>query len=102
MMKSRKLSDNLTEMLTQRLETYATNLASLVEQRTQALAEEEMKVRRLLYQILPPSVADALKNGESIPPQTYESVSIYFRYVITCYKYSTAAKTRRLKINVRR
>lgn len=81
MMKVRKLSDNFTEMLMVRLENYASNLATLVEQRTEALTEEESKVRRLLYQILPPTVADALKNGESVPPQTFESVSIYFRQV---------------------
>lgn len=43
----------LTEKLLQRMEQYATELESIVEQRTSELAEEKKKTEELLYQILP-------------------------------------------------
>lgn len=39
--------------LLSRMEQYATNLESLVEQRTAAFMEEKKKSEELLYQVLP-------------------------------------------------
>lgn len=43
----------LTENLLVRMEQYANELESIVEQRTHELAEEKKKTEELLYQILP-------------------------------------------------
>jgi len=44
---------NLVENLLHRLEQYALNLESLVEERTAAYHEEKQKADDLLYQMLP-------------------------------------------------
>ena len=43
-----------------RMEQYADNLEQLVEERTQSYLEEKEKCENLLYELLPPSVADKL------------------------------------------
>ncbi len=35
-------------------------------------------MKSLLHQILPPSVAEKLSNKEEVPPEAFESVTIYF------------------------
>ncbi len=35
-------------------------------------------MKNLLHQILPPSVADKLSNKEEVPPEAFDSVTIYF------------------------
>ena len=42
------------------MEQYADNLEQLVEERTQSYLEEKEKCENLLYELLPPSVADKL------------------------------------------
>jgi len=44
------------------MEQYATNLEGLVEERTQEYLGEKKKVEELLHQLLPPSIADQVKN----------------------------------------
>uniref|UniRef100_T1KEH2 Guanylate cyclase n=1 Tax=Tetranychus urticae TaxID=32264 RepID=T1KEH2_TETUR len=72
----------LTEKLLQRMEQYATELESIVEQRTSELAEEKKKTEELLYQILPRVVANQLKIGESVIPDYYDSVTVYFSDIV--------------------
>ena len=43
-----------------RMEQYADNLEQLVEERTQNYLVEKEKCENLLYELLPPSVADKL------------------------------------------
>ncbi|XP_048242362.1 atrial natriuretic peptide receptor 1-like [Haliotis rufescens] len=75
-------TDNIVEALIHRLEDYASNLEDIVEERTQQLIAEKKKSEALLYQILPRSVAEQLKQGKSVVPETYESVSIFFSDVV--------------------
>ncbi|RWS08233.1 Atrial natriuretic peptide receptor 2-like protein [Dinothrombium tinctorium] len=72
----------LTEKLLQRMEHYANDLESIVEQRTKELNEEKKKSEELLYQILPRVVANQLKMGESVVPDYFDSVSIYFSDIV--------------------
>lgn len=46
-------SKNFLDNLLNRMEQYANNLESLVEEKTQSLVEEKKKTDELLYQMIP-------------------------------------------------
>ncbi|KAK5861662.1 hypothetical protein PBY51_017120 [Eleginops maclovinus] len=73
---------NILDNLLSRMELYANNLEELVEERTQAYHEEKHKAENLLYQILPHSVAEQLKRGETVQAEAFDSVSIYFSDIV--------------------
>ncbi|XP_067354009.1 atrial natriuretic peptide receptor 1 isoform X2 [Channa argus] len=73
---------NILDNLLSRMEQYANNLEELVEERTQAYHEEKRKAEALLYQILPHSVAEQLKRGETVQAEAFDSVTIYFSDII--------------------
>ncbi|XP_043934919.1 atrial natriuretic peptide receptor 2 [Protopterus annectens] len=75
-------STSILDNLLSRMEQYANNLEKLVEERTQAYLEEKRKAENLLYQILPHSVADQLKRGETVPAEAFDSVTIYFSDIV--------------------
>ncbi|XP_055995313.1 atrial natriuretic peptide receptor 1-like [Ostrea edulis] len=70
--------DNMINML----EKYANNLEDLVEERTVALNEEKEKTDLLLNRMLPRLVAEKLKRGESVDPETFEAVTIFFSDIV--------------------
>ncbi|RWS16378.1 atrial natriuretic peptide receptor 1-like protein [Dinothrombium tinctorium] len=74
--------DNFLENLLSRMEQYTHNLEQLVEQRTNAFLEEKQKSEELLYEILPRTVADRLKNGDSVEPENFECVTICFSDIV--------------------
>ena len=53
-------TSNILDNLLSRMEQYADNLEQLVEERTQSYLVEKEKCENLLYELLPPSVADKL------------------------------------------
>ncbi|XP_039623619.1 atrial natriuretic peptide receptor 1-like isoform X2 [Polypterus senegalus] len=79
---NRDISTNILDNLLSRMEQYATNLEELVEDRTQAYLEEKRKAEALLYQILPHSVAEQLKRGETVQAEAFDTVTIYFSDIV--------------------
>lgn len=64
------------------MEQYATNLESLVQERTADYLEEKAKAEDLLYQLIPKSVASQLIQGKSATAEAYDQVTIYFSDIV--------------------
>nr|KAG5691755.1 hypothetical protein BaRGS_014755 [Batillaria attramentaria] len=72
------MMDNMLALM----EMYSSRLEQLVADRTEELAQEKAKTDRLLYQMLPASVADQLKSGRAVVPEFYDAVSIFFSDIV--------------------
>ncbi|XP_071147062.1 atrial natriuretic peptide receptor 1-like [Mytilus edulis] len=64
------------------MEKYSKHLESIVAERTQDLVHEKQKTDRLLYSMLPRSIADDLKIGKSIEAEWFDSCTIYFSDIV--------------------
>lgn len=72
------MMDNMLNMM----EKYANNLEEIVESRTQELSEEKKRSETLLYRMLPVSVAEKLKIGKMVEPESFDSVTIFFSDIV--------------------
>ncbi|XP_067667417.1 atrial natriuretic peptide receptor 1-like [Haliotis asinina] len=78
--KGRKL--NIVDNMILMLEKYANNLEEIIEQRTSDLVEERKKSDKLLYRMLPVSIAEKLKRGSKVEAEIFESVTVYFSDIV--------------------
>ncbi|PAV77130.1 hypothetical protein WR25_11441 [Diploscapter pachys] len=89
-------SDNLMDHVFTMMESYATVLEDEVDSRTKELVEEKKKSDLLLYRMLPKQVAEKLKLGQPVEPETFESVTLFFSDVVSFTK--LAAKCTPLQV----
>uniref|UniRef100_A0A672TJY0 guanylate cyclase n=1 Tax=Strigops habroptila TaxID=2489341 RepID=A0A672TJY0_STRHB len=73
---------NIIDSMLRMLEQYSSNLEDLIRERTEELELEKQKTDKLLTQMLPPSVAEALKMGTPVEPEYFEEVTLYFSDIV--------------------
>nr|XP_033804456.1 retinal guanylyl cyclase 2-like [Geotrypetes seraphini] len=73
---------NIIDSMLRMLEQYSSNLEDLIRERTEELEIEKQKTDKLLSQMLPPSVADALKTGGTVEPEYFDEVTLYFSDIV--------------------
>ncbi|KAM9658976.1 LOW QUALITY PROTEIN: guanylate cyclase D-like [Trichechus inunguis] len=76
--KKTRVADSMLQMR----EKYSPNLEDLIQEQTEELELERQKTERLLSQMLPPSVAEALKMGVTVEPEYFDQVTIYFSDIV--------------------
>uniref|UniRef100_A0A7E4ZTS6 Guanylate cyclase n=1 Tax=Panagrellus redivivus TaxID=6233 RepID=A0A7E4ZTS6_PANRE len=81
MMKNGKQS--LMDYVFNMLEQYAGSLEEEVEDRTKELVEEKKKSDILLYRMLPKQVAEELKSGKVVEPESFDMVTVFFSDVVS-------------------
>uniref|UniRef100_A0A915HGJ7 Guanylate cyclase n=1 Tax=Romanomermis culicivorax TaxID=13658 RepID=A0A915HGJ7_ROMCU len=91
-LQTQKYGKNLIDHVMNMLEKYATNLEKIVEERTEKMNEERRRADNLLYQILPKMVADALKAGQTVEPEIFDTATIYFSDIVGFTNICSASK----------
>ncbi|KAI1903211.1 hypothetical protein AGOR_G00024890 [Albula goreensis] len=73
---------NIIDSMLRMLEQYSSNLEDLIRERTEELEVERQKTDNLLAQMLPKSVAQALKTGKPVRPEYFSEVTLYFSDIV--------------------
>ncbi|XP_002731955.2 retinal guanylyl cyclase 2-like [Saccoglossus kowalevskii] len=73
---------NIVDSMFKMLEKYSNHLEDLIRDRTKELAEEKKKTDKLLYRMMPATVAESLKLGRPIEAETFSEVTIFFSDIV--------------------
>ncbi|XP_071316761.1 retinal guanylyl cyclase 1 [Trachinotus anak] len=73
---------NIIDSMLRMLEQYSSNLEDLIRERTEELEVERQKTDNLVAQMLPRSVAQALKTGKPVKPEHFSEVTLYFSDIV--------------------
>uniref|UniRef100_A0A667ZXS4 Guanylate cyclase n=1 Tax=Myripristis murdjan TaxID=586833 RepID=A0A667ZXS4_9TELE len=73
---------NIIDSMLRMLEQYSSNLEDLIRERTDELEVERNKTEKLIGQLLPKSVAQALKKGKPVRPEHYSDSTLYFSDIV--------------------
>uniref|UniRef100_A0A6Q2YLM5 Guanylate cyclase n=1 Tax=Esox lucius TaxID=8010 RepID=A0A6Q2YLM5_ESOLU len=73
---------NIIDSMLRMLEQYSSNLEDLIRERTDELEVERNKTEKLVGQLLPRSVAQALKKGKPVQPEHYSDCTLYFSDIV--------------------
>ncbi|KAM6894721.1 retinal guanylyl cyclase 1-like [Lycodopsis pacificus] len=73
---------NIIDSMLRMLEQYSSNLEDLIRERTDELEVERNKTDKLIGQLLPKSVAQALKKGKQVQPEHYSDCTLYFSDIV--------------------
>uniref|UniRef100_A0A8D3CU03 Guanylate cyclase n=1 Tax=Scophthalmus maximus TaxID=52904 RepID=A0A8D3CU03_SCOMX len=73
---------NIIDSMLRMLEQYSSNLEDLIRERTDELEVERNKTEKLIGQLLPKSVAQALKKGKPVRPEHYSDCTLYFSDIV--------------------
>ncbi|XP_024921353.1 retinal guanylyl cyclase 1 [Cynoglossus semilaevis] len=73
---------NIIDSMLRMLEQYSSNLEDLIRERTEELELERQKTDNLVAQMLPKSVAQALKTGKPVIPEHFSEVTLYFSDIV--------------------
>ena len=79
---SLSIMDHFQMSASDRLEQWNNHLEEMVHQKTQELNKEKQLTQNFLYRMLPPTVASKLIKGQSVEPETYSDVTIYFSDIV--------------------
>uniref|UniRef100_A0A8R1HFX9 Guanylate cyclase n=1 Tax=Caenorhabditis japonica TaxID=281687 RepID=A0A8R1HFX9_CAEJA len=77
-----KANTNLMDHVFNMLEEYTTTLEVDIEERTKELTLEKKKADILLSRMLPKQVAERLKAGQTVEPEGFDSVTVFFSDVV--------------------
>nr|VZI31623.1 unnamed protein product [Spirometra erinaceieuropaei] len=73
---------NIIDHMLNMMEKYSADLESQVRERTLELEEEKVKTEELIARMLPLSVAQALVAGNTVAPEAFDDVTIYFSNIV--------------------
>ncbi|KAI6230046.1 Guanylate cyclase [Aphelenchoides fujianensis] len=75
-------STNVMDYMFALMENTASDLELQVQQQTLELIGEQKKADILLYRMMPKAAADALKVGQSVNPELYETATVFFSDIV--------------------